>query len=137
MIDSNLVEKVNIPELVKALRCETEDTDCESCRYYKDFFCHVRTLQHDAAAAIEGLQAELDQWKAAVKGQEDGIKVLQAEVKRLEPKRGEWSHVERVDRSWETDEIFGFVVRCSICGNKTIGASLYCPCCGAKMEVQE
>ena len=37
----------------------------------------------DAAAAIEELQAEVRFWEAAVKGQEDGIKVLQAEVERL------------------------------------------------------
>ena len=40
-------------------------------------------MHDDAAAAIEELQAEVGQWKAAVKGQEDGINVLQTEVKRL------------------------------------------------------
>lgn len=40
-------------------------------------------LMQDAAAAIEDLQAEVHFWEAAVKGQEDGIKVLQTEVKRL------------------------------------------------------
>ena len=43
----------------------------------------VGKLCADAAVAIEALQAEVGQWKAAVKGQEDGIKVLQDEVKRL------------------------------------------------------
>ena len=126
-------------ELIKALRCETEDTDCESCRYYKDYFCHVRTLQHEAAAAIEELQAEVKKYHDAFgRLSKTAVELEQRVVELRElPKRGEWSHVERVDRSWETDEIFGFVVQCSICGNKTIGTSLYCPCCGAKMEVQE
>ena len=33
---------------------------------------------------VKELQAEVRFWKAAVKGQEDGIKVLQAEVERLQ-----------------------------------------------------
>ena len=37
----------------------------------------------DYTDAIKDLQAEVRFWEAAVKGQEDGIKVLQAEVKRL------------------------------------------------------
>ena len=70
-------------KLVAAVR----DTDfgdtcvyCEHSDMCKDADCII--LQ--AAAAIEELQAEVGQWKAAVKGQEDGIKVLQAEVERLE-----------------------------------------------------
>lgn len=132
MIDSNLVDKVNIPELVKALRCETEDMECEGCRYYEDYFCHVRTLQHDAAAAIEELEAKISEL-----GESYSANLVAAMNGRLEPKRGEWSHVERVNRSWETDEIFGFVVQCSICGNKNIGESIYCPNCGAKMTGEQ
>ena len=75
-------------ELVKALRhCtdnEPSNGDCWNCPYQGEK-CH--TLLSNAAAAIEALQAEAGQWKAAVKGQEDGIKVLQAEVERLEQKR--------------------------------------------------
>ena len=93
--------------------------------------------KRDAAAAIEGLVESVHIRDKHLDELNHYIWKLEAEVKRLEPKRGEWSHIERVDRSWETDEIFGFVVQCSICGNKTIGASLYCPNCGAKMEVQD
>ena len=73
-------------------------------------------VMHDAAAAIESLQAE---------------------VKRLEPKRGEWIS------EWDG---FEFDVRCSVCGEMALikegGShdhkySNYCPNCGAKMEVQE
>lgn len=73
-------------ELIKALRCEhTGDDECGSsdCQYWSGLGCMDGKMCEDAAAAIEALQAEADQWKAAVKGQEDGIKVLQAEVERL------------------------------------------------------
>ena len=63
-------------ELIEALRDGCDWTDVSDCMRYEE-------LMHDAAAAIEALQAEAGQWKAAVKGQEDGIKVLQAEVERL------------------------------------------------------
>ena len=72
-------------QLVKALRCGEYKPECGSsdCLYWSGLGCMDGQLMEDAAAAIEELQAELDQWKAAVKGQEDGIKVLQAEMKRL------------------------------------------------------
>ena len=72
-------------QLVKALReCASDDPDCiYNCPYYNHDVC-ADDLKSDAADAIEALQADLDQWKAAVKGQEDGIKVLQAEVERLQ-----------------------------------------------------
>lgn len=73
-------------KLVEALRCELHYTSCpvSDCNYIcHDTFCDTYRLMVDAADAIDALQAEVDQWKAAVKGQEDGIKVLQAEVERL------------------------------------------------------
>lgn len=74
-------------ELVKALRCGTNKADknhnCEKCRYFSCNNCLYTIIMDDAADAIEALQAEVRFWEAAVKGQEDGIKVLQAEVKRL------------------------------------------------------
>ena len=77
----------NYEQLVKALRCcisKNPPETCVGCTYSKcNNECAVRRMILDAAAAIEALQAEADQWKAAVKGQEDGIKVLQAEVERL------------------------------------------------------
>ena len=134
-------------ELVKALRhCMTKEdgiTICEPCPYYGNGIECENVLHTDAAAAIEALQTENMDLLAEVQDSEMRVENLAGELaaeedgRKLEQKRGEWSHVERVDRSWETDEIFGFVVQCSICGNKTIGASLYCPVCGAKMEVQE
>ena len=121
-------------ELVKALRerqgllCYGEGACPENCELLMNHGCYTK-LHMDAAAAIEALQAELEKKRTA--------DCWGCKCEKVEPKRGKWSHVERVDRSWETDEIFGFVVQCSICGNKTIGASLYCPNCGAKMEVQD
>lgn len=79
-------------ERVKALQCCIVDA-CGKCPYDKYGFKCATTMALDAAAAIEELQAELDQWKAAVKGQEDGIKVLQAEVKRLQGKLCDWCAV--------------------------------------------
>lgn len=71
-------------ELVKALRyCKIRPyRSCVDCQLFDTDGC-VDKMHDDAAAAIEELQAEVGQWKAAVKGQEDGINVLQTEVKRL------------------------------------------------------
>ena len=73
-------------KLVEALRCciPNPPETCVGCTYNTDVGCNVARMMSDAADAIEALQAEVGQWKAAVKGQEDGIKVLQTEVKRLE-----------------------------------------------------
>ena len=145
-------------KLVEALRCCAENFGCPiECPRYSPADEGVRAcvsrLEKDAAAAIEDLQAEVRFWEAAVKGQEDGIKVLQAKVKRLEPKRGEWI----VDGmyTYNLRELNGKayepVYRCSCC-NRQMESYLrldepkmpedadfpeYCPHCGAKMEVQE
>ena len=70
---------------------------------------------------------EIIMWKAAA-----AIEELQAEVERLEPKRGEW--IGRQNHK-----------KCSVCGKQAIYdvalytdmKTPYCPHCGAKMEVQE
>ena len=79
---------MNYEELIKALRSCAENFGCPiECPRYSPADEGVRAcvsrLEKDAAAAIEDLQAEVRFWEAAVKGQEDGIKVLQTEVKRL------------------------------------------------------
>lgn len=79
----------------------------------------------DAAAAIEELQAEAGQWKAAVKGQEDGIKVLQAEVKRLQEKLCDWCAVCPKERRNPDD--------CELLGENPV---MYGPS-GTKMEAQD
>ena len=135
-------------ELVKALRrCMNYGGD-EDCRIecpYVDLSCgscaHEQML-YDAAAAIEALEkalaeeneAEDDMYRLACEKQSK-IEALQAEVNRLEPKRGEWLTTKY--HTWE----------CSVCGkNPTTGMGYvqtrkalynYCPNCGAKMEVQE
>ncbi len=72
----------NYEQLVKALRVTA--TFEYTGKQLSKRECALENLAMDAADAIEALQADLDQWEAAVKGQEDGIKVLQAEVERLQ-----------------------------------------------------
>ena len=79
-------------ELVKALRCCTSSSpdDCDICAYQP--FCQRNgtgreRIMIDAAAAIEALQTELSSVIADAGAR---IGKAEAEVKRLEPKRGEW-----------------------------------------------
>lgn len=112
---------------VKALRMCMERT-CPFCDFFDGNGCKLggyMKITLNAAAAIEALQAELDQWKAAVKGQEDGIKVLQAEVKRLQGKLCDWCAVCPKERRKPED--------CELLGENPV---MYGPS-GAKMEVQE
>ena len=90
-------------ELVKALRFEAD--------YVVAGFTSVKKTMHDAAAAIEELQAE---------------------VKRLEPKRGEWIYE-------DLDNFRKYKVTCPHCGAWFVGnydayddpsEFLYCPHCG-------
>lgn len=104
----------NYEELVKALRCCAENFGCPiECPRY--------------SPADEGVRACVSRLE---KDAADAIEALQAEVKRLEPKRGEWVGVSpTVD-----------TVQCSACGGQLFSTELetpYCPYCGAKMEVQE
>ena len=110
-------------ELVKALRdcadtCNIID-ECEFvCPYNNELPRCVDKMMQDAAAAIEGLQDE---------------------VKRLEPKRGEYI--------WIQKENGGQYKGCSICHAPIPTDSMldylddedceFCYSCGAKMEVQD
>ena len=97
-------------ELVKALR--------ERARREEEWYEHGGDLISDAAAAIEALQAEL---------------------KRLEPKRGEWTWIQRANG--------GQYKGCSVCHAPMPTDSMldylddedckFCYSCGAKMEVQD
>ena len=130
-------------KLVEALRhCVSDEkgvTKCAGCPYYPDITGCMDRLHTDAAAAIEALQAEVGQWKAAVKGQEDGIKVLQAEVERLEPKRGEWVPYEfNTNGTWHKCSVCGVAYQYKDAPNSGWWINhKYCPNCGAKMEVQD
>ena len=112
-------------KLVEALRsrsvlCETHDCDdCEAVH----FVCTDKIL-HDAAAAIEGLQAEVAK-----------LKRVNMEIFEDLPKRGEWVCADDDFNIWT----------CSICGldfqlnegTPKENNMAYCPSCGAKMEVQD
>lgn len=108
---TNLIDKVNIPELAKALRYHTNPDveDYYECPYR--FFrwsgeCTDRIIA-DAADAIEALQAQL-------------------------PKQGEWK---RDEKRWGDN-----LIRCSLCGaviedDEWGWRNYYCYHCGAKMKV--
>lgn len=108
---TNLIDKVNIPELVKALRHCISDpygfVECDGCPIFcKGIDCQ-NNLHNDAAAAIEGLQAQL-------------------------PKRGKWIYKPK-----DAIEMMFTLPKCSVCGHESSDANNYCPNCWAKMEVQE
>lgn len=68
---TNLIDKVNIPELVEALRCLALSKKCDSCNYgYRlstdsecNDACDIEQIVEDAAAVIEALQAEVNEAK--------------------------------------------------------------------------
>lgn len=121
---TSLIKEVDIPELVKALRCGNDGKlpcDNKECPYWVDQWhgiglCNILKKQSDAAAAIEALQAQL-------------------------PKRGEWI-VREVDIPGEIHPV-AFRCMCSMCRNEYVFPRIpqYCPDCGsmntAKMEVQD
>ena len=109
---------MNYEELVKALRsASTVSTAWEK-------------LMHDAAAAIEELQAIAHSHCVAASSYWEELEELKAQL----PKRGEW-----IDRYDEEDKpFFKRKYVCSACSHwNTYGKSKYCPNCGAKMEVQD
>ena len=98
-------------ELIHALRycADRNRPDCSVCEYEAYGDCDDK-IKRDAAAAIEALQAE---------------------VERLEPKRGEWIL-----------QASGQDCKCSACESYWIPFGdeydyKFCPNCGAKMEVQD
>lgn len=156
MIDyTNLIDKVNIPELVKALRSYSKESAwCASVVWEK--------LMLDAAAVIEALQAEVErlkdsneelrekqtyidrygtEWLTSAKdvpnyAYEHGYADGMAEVKMQLPKRGKWIKDEE-----QSQKHIEAIYTCSACHNFDAWGVTelypYCPNCGAKMEVQE
>lgn len=144
---TNLIDKVNIPELVKALRHCISDpygfVECDGCPIFcKGIDCQ-NDLHNNAAAVIKELQDKVVELEeelndADIAADDNGWQVeeLQAEVERLQaqlPKRGEWIRIDK------------HTVQCPLCHryldirgvNVGRGDANYCPSCGAKMEVQE
>ena len=142
-------------ELVKALRRCDMKQGCfnANCRYsVGKYFCDVDKVHKDAAAAIEELDAEetrlllitselqdkvmdlqeqLNDADVAADDDRRQIEELEAEVKRLEPKRGEWIGVSPFVDSVQCSE-------CGYCIHSEEFETPYCPWCGAKMmEVQD
>lgn len=133
-------------ELVKALRhCVSDEkgvTKCAGCPYYPDITGCMDRLHTDAAAAIEDMAKHITEMHERVTVLQIARGELEAEVKRLEPKRGEWVEENRRPRSSQ------FV--CSECHRTAYDPQptrdkawkkrcryAYCPNCGAKMEVPD
>ena len=132
--------------LVKALRlCQFGECGCGKC-YYKElkgdwctednhpeFFDCDDKLKLDAAAAIEALEAEVEELKSKkMKLAENSLRfvgeVRELDKRRLQPKRGEW-----------VLQASGQDCKCSACGAYWIPFGdeydyKFCPNCGAKME---
>ena len=157
---------MNYEELVKALRCcATMTCKGDECKYMI-LGCHdcFPKLHDDAADAIEALNRLLDQntqrcealrkqLREAHESYERHLNEFEADVKRLEPKRGKWI----IDGAYTynlrelNDKAYEPVYRCSCCNRQTesylrldepkmpedADFPEYCPHCGAKMEVQE
>lgn len=119
MIDANLIDKANIPNLISALRECGERAFCNDCPIFDTCDGDIDRAMHDAAAAIEALQAKL-------------------------PKRGKWIHGKELSRAYIGNCCVGIVYedfRCSACGVVFKECEKpkwkYCPNCGVKMEAQE
>ena len=98
----------------------------DDIQYWAAYLDGARAQKKDAAAAIEDMAKHITEMHERVTVLQIARGELEAEVKRLEPKRGEWVGVSpTVD-----------TVQCSICGGQIFSAELetpYCPYCGAKM----
>ncbi len=103
-------------ELVKALR----SASAVSTAWEK--------LMLDAATAIEDMAKHITEMHERVTVLQIARGELEAEVKRIEPKRGEWELIDGAEpMRWG----------CSRCKYMSWETSNYCPRCGAKMEVQD
>ena len=49
-------------ELIKALRCIENETECDGCKYHDGMTCDPNELMFDAADTIEELQGQIDGW---------------------------------------------------------------------------
>ena len=127
-------------ELVKALRC-CADAACGICPYSEDDrHCGASKLAYDAAAAIEELQAELEQKNRDIAVLQKCYQIADEAVdKALEPKRGEWTWIQIANG--------GHYKGCSVCHAPMPTDSMldylddedceFCYSCGANMGVQD
>lgn len=112
-------------ELVKALNrlWQVQDNDLE------DWVYGSQQAMHDAADAIVALGLDNEDYEHENRRLHGEIEALQAEVKRMEPKRGEWIYHPK-----DAIEMMFTLPKCSICGHESSDALNYCPNCGAKMN---
>lgn len=130
---TNLIDKVNIPELVKALRNHaSKESDCRSCKYYYYNIVKYDTCSSSlcaaAASAIEELQQIADRHEQTAKDYWKEACEYKAEL----PKRGKWIRIDK------------HTVQCSLCHryldlrgvNAGRSDANYCPNCGADMNAK-
>lgn len=165
MIDyTNLIDKVNIPELVKALRYHVNPDveDCDECPYrsFRDMYGKCTDMMiANAADAIEALQAEVERLK-------DSNEELREKQTYIDHYGTEWltSAKDVPNYAYEHGYADGVAeikaqlpkrgewiwidkhtVQCPLCHryldlrgvNAGRGDANYCPNCGVKMEAQE
>ena len=129
-------------DLIKALRCCAEHKyRCLECEFLHDGVCSV---MHDAAAAIEELEAEVDKWTDVayqdsleqMKMQERIWELEALKEAHIKPSYGEWLTVEVNPLDRMHNPIYECT--CSRCHEEYTLATIpnYCPNCGAKMDVE-
>ena len=127
-------------ELVKALRWCADESICgKKCPHYsvRGDDCNMDAVLHDAAAAIEELQARLCEAENSV----ENYKRMWLEKHELKTARWEgwtsthWS--KRCDSNGDPIYTEHTYYQCSYCGRRTVVRENFCPNCGAVMGVQE
>ena len=120
-------------ELLAALRYHADTTNCDACKLYDAGKCELKScVLHDAAAAIEALEARLGEAENSVERWKDMY------LTKHEPKRGEFekSLHEMFDSIWDCDinhpifqDTVGELMEAVLQAYDTVNR--------AKMEVQE
>ena len=120
-------------ELLAALRYHADTTNCDACKLYDAGKCELKScVLHDAADAIEALEARLGEAENSVERWKDMY------LTKHEPKRGEFekSLHEMFDSIWDCDinhpifqDTVGELMEAVLQAYDTVNR--------AKMEVQE
>ena len=88
--------------------------------------------------ALQSASTVSTAWGKLMQDAAAAIKAMQAQI----PKQGKWVHQERdyVETDGDKVHYVSTLANCSVCGYEIDTEQdeyKYCPCCGAKMEVQD